>query len=147
MVEKEKIVVDASIIAKWFLDEEYSSEALMLRNDYVRGLFIIAVPTLLEYEVLNALKYSRVYSMEELLEIGNAINKYGFLVYELENDYKKLTIMIAEESGLSIYDAAYVALAKYLNTKLYTADNEIIEKFPKIAIHIREYKTGDGGVY
>ncbi len=140
-MEKEKIVVDASIIVKWFLEEEYSDKAIMLRNDYVRGLFDISVPTLLEYEVLNALKYSRVYSVEELLEIGDAINKYGFLTYELENNYKKLTIEIAENSGLTIYDASYVALAKYLNTKLYTADNEIIRKFPETAIHIKIYKS------
>ncbi len=139
-MEKEKIVVDASVIVKWFLEEEYSDKALMLRNDYVRGLFDIAVPTLLEYEVLNALKYSGVYSVEELLEIGVALNKYGFLTYELENNYKKLTIEIAENSGLTIYDAAYVALAKHLNTKLYTADNEIIRKFPQITIHIKRYR-------
>ena len=139
-MEKEKIVVDASVIVKWFLKEEYSDKALMLRNDYVRGLFDIAVPTLFEYEVLNALKYSGVYSIEELLEIGVAINKYGFLTYELEDNYKKLTIEIAENSGLTIYDAAYVALAKHLNTKLYTADNEIIRKFPQTATHIKQYR-------
>lgn len=139
-MEKEKIVVDASVVVKWFLEEEYSDKALMLRNDYVRGLFDIVAPALLEYEVLNALKYSGVYSLEELLMIGDAINKYGFITYELENNYKKLTIKISENSGLTIYDASYVALAKHLNTKLYTADNEIIRKFPQTAIHIKQYK-------
>ena len=139
-MEKEKIVVDASVVVKWFLLEEYSDKAELLRNDYVKGLFEIAVPSLLEYEVLNALKYSGVYTTNELVEIGNAINNYGFLTYELKDNYKKLTIEIAENSGLTIYDAAYVALAKHLGTKLYTADNEIIKKFPRVAIHIKRYQ-------
>jgi len=78
-LEKEK-VVDANIIVKLFLEEEFSSKALQLRNDYIRGVITIAVPSLLEYEVLNALKYSDIYSVEELKEIGTASNKYGFEV-------------------------------------------------------------------
>ncbi len=41
-MEKEKIVVDASVVAKWFLIEEYSDKALQLRNDYIRGAVILA---------------------------------------------------------------------------------------------------------
>lgn len=35
---EEKVVVDACIIVKWFI-EGYSDEALRLRNDYIRGNF------------------------------------------------------------------------------------------------------------
>ena len=35
---EKKIVVDASVVAKWYLIEEYSDNAIKLRNDYVRGL-------------------------------------------------------------------------------------------------------------
>ncbi len=138
-MEKEKVVVDASIIVKWFLEEEFSNKALQLRNDYIRGIIAIAVPSLLEYEVLNALKYSGVYSVEELKEIGIALNKYGFEVYELEGKLKELAIEIALKNNITIYDASYIALAKHLNTILYTADKELIQKFPNTAIHIKQY--------
>ncbi len=139
-MEKEKVVVDASIIVKWFLEEEYSDDALRLRNDYIKRTILIAVPSLMEYEVLNALRYSGVYTKEELIEIGKALNKYGFETYELEDTLKEYTIRISLENNITIYDAAYIALAKQLKTKLYTADNELIRKFPETAIHIREYK-------
>ena len=139
-MEKEKIVVDASVIVKWFLVEEYSDNALKLRDDYIRGLFTIAVPALLEYEVLNALKYSGVYSIKELETIGIALNKYGFKTYKLEDELKKLTIDISVENNITIYDSSYVALAKYLETTLYTADQELIEKFPDTAVHIKHYR-------
>lgn len=140
-MEKERIVVDASIVVKWFLEEEFSNDALRLRNDYIRGIIVIAVPSLLEYEVLNALKYSGVYSLEELREIGIALNKYGFEVYELEGKLKELTIEIAVKNNIAIYDASYIALATRLNTILYTADKELTQKFPSMAIHIKQYPS------
>ena len=139
-MEKTKVVVDASVIVKWFLEEEFSSEALKLRNDYVRGVITIAVPSLLEYEVLNALKYSGVYTVKELKEIGLALNKYGFEVHELEGKLKEYIIEVALKKNLTIYDASYIALAKQLNTILYTADSELIDKFPSVAVHIKQYK-------
>ncbi len=139
-MEKKKVVADASIIVKWFLKEEFSEEAIKLRNDYVRGIIRIAVPSLLEYEVLNALKYSGIYILDELKDIGMALNKYGFEIYELEGKLKKSTVEIALKENITIYDASYVALARQLNTVLYTADNELINKFPGIAVHIKQYK-------
>jgi len=138
-MEKRKIVVDASVVAKWFLEEEYSDKALQLRDDYARGLLAIAAPSLLEYEVLNALRYSGAYSARELKEIGVALNKYGFEIYELEARLKELAIEIAMENNITVYDASYIALAKQLNTVLYTADRELVNKFPNTALHIRQY--------
>ena len=137
---EKKVVVDASIIVKWFLEEEFGREAIKLRDDYVRGVISIAVPSLLEYEVLNTLKYSGMYTLDELKDIGIALNKYGFEVYELEGKLKESTIEIALEKNVTICDASYVALAKQLNTVLYTADNELIDKFPGIAVHIKQYR-------
>ena len=47
-MERSKIVVvDASVITKWFVEEEYSAEALKMREDYVNRLIDIAAPELL----------------------------------------------------------------------------------------------------
>ena len=138
-MEGKRIVVDASVIAKWFLEEEYSEHALKLRNDYIEGHITIVVPSLLEYEVLNALKYSGMYSREELEKIGVSLNKYGFETYNLQGRFKGEAVRVSSEADVTIYDASYVALARTLKTKLYTADEELVKKFPKTAIHIREY--------
>ncbi len=42
-------VVDASVVAKWFLDEEFSSEARRLRDDYAAELVELEAPCLLPY--------------------------------------------------------------------------------------------------
>lgn len=133
------MVVDASIVVKWFLEEPYSGEALELRDDYIRGRLSIAVPSLLFYEVLNAVKHSGVYSEEEVEEVGRAIDKYGFDLYELRGKYKLEAVKVAVEEDVTVYDASYVALAKHLKTVFYTADEELVRKFPGIALHIKDY--------
>ena len=133
---EKKIVVDASVVAKWYLIEEYSDNAIKLRNDYVRGLVQIIVPSLLEYEVLNALRYSGVYNLDELKRIGSSLNKYGFITYNLENDIKDLAIKLAFKENITLYDASYIALALKFNTLLYTADQELVTKFSNIARHL-----------
>ncbi|RLG74500.1 MAG: PIN domain nuclease [Thermoprotei archaeon] len=138
-MEETKIVLDASIIVKWFLKELYSEEAIRIRNDYVQRKISIAIPSLLIYEVLNALKYSGVYSEEELKEICSALNKYGFEIHDLEEDLKDKAITITYKYNVTVYDASYIALAMKLKTVLYTADNELLERFPKVARHVKEY--------
>jgi len=138
-MEETKVVLDSSIIVKWFLKELYSEEAIKVRNDYVQRKISIAVPSLLIYEVLNALRYSGVYSEEELKEICLALNKYGFEIHDIEGDLKSKVVEIAYRHIITVYEASYVALAMKLKTVLYTADDELLEKFPKIARHIRRY--------
>ena len=140
-MEDEEIVVDASVVVKWFLAEEDSEKALKLRDDHVSHKVILSAPTLMIYEVLNALKYSKVYSGEELSLIAKSLNGYGFKLYQLEGNLKERTIKTAAKHDLTIYDASYIALAEHLNTKLYTADNELAEKVPENVATIEEYPT------
>jgi len=135
------VVVDACVIVKWFVDEEHSKVARLLRDSYVNGLVEIAVPALMPYEVLNALKRSGAYGKDELKEIAEVLEDYQFETYELSGDLAKSTIEIAMGKRLTIYDASYVALAGKLETVLYTADDEIIRKIrdENLVRHIRHY--------
>ena len=56
-MEKQTKIIDASIVVKWFVDEENSKKALDIRNDHINGNIKIIVPDLTFIEVLNALKY------------------------------------------------------------------------------------------
>ncbi|MEB3778711.1 MAG: hypothetical protein GSR85_00550 [Desulfurococcales archaeon] len=42
--EERKVVVDASVAVKWFIEEEYTREALMLRDSYREGLVDLIAP-------------------------------------------------------------------------------------------------------
>lgn len=139
-MEKQKAVADASIIVKWFLEEDYSDRARTMRDSFATGKLALSVPSLLLYETLNALRHSGFYDKEELILAARSLSKYGFDVWEPRGNVYELGALLSSEHNVSIYDASYVALAKQLNTTLYTADSELIQKFPENTRHIRSYE-------
>lgn len=46
-------VVDASVVIKWFANEENSKDALLLKEAYEKGLEDLSAPSILPFEVLN----------------------------------------------------------------------------------------------
>jgi len=50
-------VVDASVVVKWFVEEENSSKAIEIRDKYVNAELKLIAPEILLFEVLNALFY------------------------------------------------------------------------------------------
>ena len=124
-----RIVVDASVVVKWYILEEDRSQALKIREDYIDGLVELAAPALMPFEVLNAIRYSSDgLDYGKLAEIAESLSLYGFELHHLEGEYARLTASIALENGITVYDASYVALAKVLDTTLYTADERLLGK-------------------
>ncbi len=139
-MEKQKAVADASIVAKWFLEEDFSDKARQLRDSFVTGKLTISVPSLLFYETLNALWRSGLFREEELTLAARALSKYGFDVWEPKGKIYEQSAMLSSKRDISVYDASYLALALHLKVVLYTADSELIQKFPKNTKHISTYK-------
>ena len=137
-MEKQKAVADASVVAKWFLNEEFSEEARLLRDSFVKDELAISVPSLLFYETLNALRYTGLYNFEELASAARSLSKYGFDVWEPRSRIYEETAKMSLQYDISVYDAAYVALASYLSTTLYTADLELVQKAPEYSKHVKD---------
>ena len=138
----EQVVSDASVVVKWFIQEEYSDKALKLRDMHVNGETCVAAPELLPFEVLNALKYSHLFNLEELKTAAISLSSYGIELYPLKGELAQKTIEIAVKKNITVYDAAYIALAQELNTILYTVDEKLIRKigkeYSKIVLHISQ---------
>ena len=134
-------VVDASVVAKWFLKEENTLSARRLREDFLEGSLRLRVPSLLPFEVLNALKYNPNFPSRGLLAASRALDAAGLLTVPLFGEYAERTVAIGSQFDLTIYDAAYVALADIADCTLYTADQQLVDiptNRPAIS-HIREY--------
>lgn len=121
------MILDASVIAKWFLEEEGTERALKIRESYFQDEFDISVPDLLIYEIANTLKYSNFSSLEIDRAISTIYSMDLFLVDPSQNIMRKASD-IAINKEISIYDATYVALAHQLSTKLITADKPLYRK-------------------
>jgi len=136
----EKVVADASVIVKWFVDEEYSENARKLRDEFINGSVEIVSTELMPYEVLNALKYTKLFEKEELILIAKSLNLYGFRLFSLAGELAQRTVKIAVDKDVTIYDASYVALAEELKAKLYTADERLIKSVNSDFVrHISEF--------
>lgn len=133
-------MVDASVCAKWYLDEEYSDRARLLRDEFVKGQIAITVPSLLFYETLNALRYSRAFDEKELRVAADSLSKYGFEVWEPRGEVYREAARLSLAQDITVYDAAYVALSEHLRALFYTVDKKLLDRFPRRARHIRIFK-------
>ena len=125
-----EVVIDASVVVKWFIEENNSEKALLLRDSFIGGNVELYVPPLLYFEVLNALKYSQLFEPNELEEAGESLENYGFNVITIKNEIRNHIINAAINYDLSIYDASYLGLSIGLEMLFCTADEKIIKKLP-----------------
>jgi len=125
-----EIVIDASVVVKWFIEEIDSDNARLLRDKFIEGEIELTAPSLLYFEVLNALKYSQLFDPSELDNAGESLENYGFNIITIKDKIRKHMIKIAVEHEISIYDASYMGLSIGLDKIYCTADEKIIKKLP-----------------
>jgi predicted nucleic acid-binding protein len=125
------VVVDASIVVKWFVEEENSDKAIRIRDKYVEGEVRLIAPEIIKFEVLNALYYKKLFSEDEMEEISEALDSYLFDLYPLKGEYAKKTVETAFKNNITIYDASYISLAIMKNAYFHTADEELIKRLNK----------------
>jgi predicted nucleic acid-binding protein len=137
VAKKDEYVVDSSIVTKWFLVEADSDQAIRLRNEFATGRLILTVPTLLFYEVTNALRFSSAFNEVDLALAARSLSKYRFGIWRPRGKLLELSAQLSVKENLTVYDACYVALAKRLKTRLITEDKELLDKFPAETVRIK----------
>ncbi len=138
---KEVIVADASVVVKWFVNEEYTEKALELRKSYLDNKIDVACPQIMPFEVLNALRYNPEFGEEQVKIASDALHKYQLLLYPVLGELAGKCIRNSFNFGISLYDASYISLAEHLNAKLYTADDKMLDKIGKLqhVVHLSNY--------
>lgn len=139
---KEIVILDASVIVKWFVKEKYTDAALKVREDYVAGRVDIWSTQLLPFEVLNALRYNPSFGLDDLKAAAKALELYKLALSPVLGDLAGFAVSDAVKFGITFYDAAYLSLARMLGKMMYTADEKLLAKLGKVkeASHIQEYK-------
>ena len=122
-----QLVIDSSVVIKWFVVEPYSMEARQILNDYQAGILTLLAP-----DLLNA-------------EIGNIVWKKHFLQGMTEADaqlivdtFRTVTIVqtptavllerayrLAIANRRTVYDMLYVALSVQVACNFVTADEKL----------------------
>ena len=125
------IILDLSVVAKWFFPSEEDSEiALKIRDLFQSKEISISAPVLIYYEINNLIR-----TAIKSLRISEKLAKeayQGFLELDLiaysSTELMKMALEKAVSLDVSSYDASYLVLAEYLKVPLITADQKLVDK-------------------
>ena len=130
--EKPKIVVDASVAAKWVIPgEPWEAQARALKEMVISGEMDVYAPQLILYElasvILKAVSMG-ILRLSQGIEALKAFGNLGISIQAINWDDVAEVLRTASETRLTIYDSVYLHLSRRLEGKLITADRELEEK-------------------
>jgi len=123
-----KVVVDASVVARWYVQEEWHDIALKVRADYEKGLIDLLAPYLLIYEVSNSLRQSPDLNASDVSDSVKSLIDMQIDTRLLTKEEIEKIAMLAFEYNISIYDAVYFALSRSLGINFLTGDVKLYRK-------------------
>ena len=121
-------VVDASVIAKWYLiEEEAADKAASLLQAFTQGEVTLVAPSLVLYEVTRTLhkayRQRRIASEAALDRLDDLLNLNLRLLHEPE--LFRSALRLAFRYHCNFYDACYLALADLLAVPFLSADEKL----------------------
>ena len=136
-------VVDASVVVKWVVEEEFADQAEALFTRAARSRQLLQAPALLPNEVTNAvyqkLRRGRMTTEEAdravaealaMIEIGVELTATPSLL--------RTAYAFAKAQNLpAIYDSLYVVLARDLDAELWTDDRRLLAAVSAAAPWVR----------
>ena len=122
------IVLDASVVIKWFQEEENSDQAVSIQKQHSAGENTIIVPDLLFYEVANVLRYKKEVTQETITNVLDFLHKAELRSFALSPIELREVIIFARMYDITVYDALYVVLAQQLKCSFVTADRNLQQK-------------------
>ena len=120
-------VIDASVLVKPFTrhDEADRAKSLALLERHAVRRCRIALPEFGRFEVMNAVRFSRHADEGQTTAALRALDRFGLDFVVLAPRALERAVALSWDRGVSVYDAAYVALAETLDAPLITADTKL----------------------
>ena len=128
MIQDKMIVLDASVVVKWFSEEEYTDKALEIRERIRMGGERVVVPDLLLYELANALKYNPSFDANDVSDALTSIFDMDVDIVTPIPEIINSAVTLAFEHNITVYDAFYLALAKEIEFTFITADGRLYKR-------------------
>ena len=122
------VVVDSSVAVKWFLADEEAGvgQALTLLEDHEHGSVLLSAPAHMPLEVLSAVR-SRGSDEARLVRLAHALDGFELRLFALELLLLEAACRLAGAKRLTLYDAAFLALAETLDCPIVTADRRLAD--------------------
>jgi predicted nucleic acid-binding protein len=133
----DKIVVDSSVVIKWFVPEPLSAESRRVLDGYQSGSFTLIAPDLLAAEIGNIVWKKYRFQGLAKADAEQIITSFREVDIEFTPAAELLSeaLRIAMIHERTVYDSLYIALSERENCDYITADkrlvNEMSKSFPK----------------
>ena len=135
---------DASVAAKWVLDEEYADHARSLLTDGLRPGQTLIMPPHGPGEVVNAI-YQRIRVSDPAKRLDVDIVdravvdflRFPVRILAPPDLYRQAFIFARDLALPSIYDSLYVVLAQLESVELWTADRRLLNALGGAAPWVR----------
>lgn len=118
------LVIDSSVVAKWFFQETLTDQALAVRRDWESASVDLIAPDLMMVEVSNIVWNKQRTRLITEMEGASAIDNLLALDIPTMSSLSLLpsAYRLASDYDQTIYNALYLALAVTLEASLLTAD-------------------------
>ena len=123
------LIIDASVLVKFFVPEVLSSKAEQLLASVEKGSVRLFAPDLIYAEAGNTLwKKHRLKELTQS-EVGKITNLIISIPLKVEPSKAlfPLAIDIAIAYDVTVYDALYLSVAKVYETQMMTADSKLFD--------------------
>jgi predicted nucleic acid-binding protein len=128
------VVLDTSVIIKWFRHGEVLAEpALALRDAYLDGQIEVTLPSLLAYELANVLHYKADLTTEQVQTAVGSLFDMGLGWILPLSAVIERAVEIARTYETTVYDATFAALAESLGATFVTADEHLVRRLEALS--------------
>lgn len=126
------LVLDASVVLKWFLQENHSDAALKIREKFYNEVHGIVEPDLLIYEFTNVLRYNVNYSADNIKKALSSLIEMDFDIVLPTLEMANNAVDLAKKYNITVYDAIFVSLAMLIDATFVTADENLHKKIKEL---------------
>ena len=120
------VVIDASVALARVRREPLWQEVDRMIRAWRAEAAILYVPTLFWLEISNALVRGNRMFGADVIEAIHRLDELGLETVDLDRPLLLLALDLAERHGLTMYDAAYLAIAESLGGLLFSADRLLV---------------------
>ncbi len=135
----EEVILDTSVVVKWFAEEKDSKSALYLRDKHKTGQIRINAPEIITLELTNALFFGAGFRSEVLKEAICLFLNFHLNLIPVDESLIDKARGWMEKHNIAIYDAIFIALSETTKIPLITADKKHHKKaYSKMIRYLEE---------
>lgn len=139
-----EIVLDTSVIIKWFEKEKESDKAGFLLDAITSGKARMILPGFAQLEIVNILRLGKDFPAEKASKLIVDFFDLDPEFVEIDKRYALQISSLSYKSDITSYDAAFIAVSNQWNIPLFTADYKHHKK--AISPHIVWLSEWDGRI-